>query len=782
MRLLHTILTLTPTDVAAHLACRHLTQLDRAIATGTLPITIRPDPHLVALRQRGELHEAAYVQTLVAQGRTVTDLRGTHDAGATLEAMRRGVDVIVQPPLASGRVVGRADVLLRVHGDSALGDFTYEPVDTKLARDTRAGAILQLCTYGVLLAPALGREPEHFQVVTPVKTEMYRSADFAAYFRFVRGELEAAVDADPPPTTYPDPVSHCDVCALWAHCSERRRADDHPSLVAGMRTLNTRELARQGIATVTGLAATNGTLPQRPMRGAAETYARLAHQARLQVGSSGLPVPLFEMLDAADGRGFARLPEPSAGDVFLDFEGDPFVADGGFEYLTGWASRDGDGWAYQHRWALAAPDERAACEAFLDFVEARLAHDSQLHVYHFGAYEPARLKRLVSRHGTRAELLDRLLRGGRFVDLHTVVREATRIGVERYGLKELEPVIGFSRTLDLRDAAAARRVVELGLEMGDAGGIDATVRDRVTAYNREDCLSTAALRDWLETQRAARVRAGATIPRPVPTDGGASENVKERDRKIQEATDRLRAGLSDDPSAWSETGRARMLLADMLGYFRREEKCDYWEYFRLRNLPPDEQFDEREIVTGLTFEQELPKKGKERNPTHRYRFPPQETAIEIRKDVYATAIDDQEIHKAFGEVTAIDLAAGTIDIKQRGSSACTRPRSSRSRSSVSASWRTRSSLSAVASSRPASTRAAFSARDVICSVVGCRADASATGRRYGVTASRSSMPRSVSVASSTAASFPSKGRRDRAKRTPARAPSWRSFATESASA
>jgi uncharacterized protein len=657
-------LLLSPTDIANHLACRHLTQLDRAIATGTLRVDIRPDPHLAALRQRGEQHEVAYVQSLAAPGINVTDLRGTHDAGATLDAMRRGIDVIVQPPLARGRVTGRADVLLRVDGESALGDYSYEPVDTKLARETRAGAILQLCTYGVLLEPALGRAPSSFHVVTPIAKETYRTVDFAAYLRFVRAQLEAAVDADPPPATYPDPVAHCDVCALWATCDERRRSDDHPSLIAGIRTLNTRELARQGISTMAGLAATNGTLPEPPVRGAAETYARLANQARLQMASRGLPVPLFELLDAHDERGFARLPEPSAGDVFLDFEGDAFVADGGLEYLTGWAFRDGNGWTYEHRWAVSRAEERVACEAFLDFVEARLAGDPQLHVYHFGAYEPATLKRLVSRFDTRAELLDRLLRGGRFVDLHTVVREAMRVGVERYGLKELEPLCGFSRTLALRDAAAARRAVELVLEMNDAASIDATSRDQVTTYNHDDCRATAALRDWLEVQRSERVRAGQVVPRPVLSDGEAKEGVKERDQKIQDGAKRLRDCLPDDPSTWSGAERARALLADMLGYFRREEKCDYWEHFRLRGLSPVDQLDEREMVTGLVFEGELPKKGRERNPTHRYRFPQQETAIEAGKPVLATALDDPEPHKSFGTVTAIDLAEGTIDVKK----------------------------------------------------------------------------------------------------------------------
>src|SRR5207253_3271124 len=110
--------------------------------------------------------------------------------------------------------------------------------------------------------------------------------------------------------------------------------------------------------------------------------------------------------------------------------------------------------------------------------------------------------------------VDGLLRGGRFVDLHAVVRQGLRIGVERYGLKELEPLVGFRREHDLRDAALARLAVELALEVGDADGIDAALHDRVAAYNREDCLSACALRDWLEARRS---EAPVPIPRPHPT-------------------------------------------------------------------------------------------------------------------------------------------------------------------------------------------------------------------------------------------------------------------------
>lgn len=65
--------------------------------------------------------------------------------------MRAGADAIVQAPLGSPTFFGIADVLLRTDTPSALGAHSYEPVDTKLAAETKAGALLQLLTYCELL-------------------------------------------------------------------------------------------------------------------------------------------------------------------------------------------------------------------------------------------------------------------------------------------------------------------------------------------------------------------------------------------------------------------------------------------------------------------------------------------------------------------------------------------------------------------------------------------------------------------------------------------------------
>ena len=194
-------LRLSATDLANHLACRHLTTLARGEAEGLwkAPDWYRPETDV--LRQRGLEHEKAYLAHRERGGLSITRLSEAAPAAQalaqTLEAMRSGAPAIAQATLASGRWFGRADLLLRVEVPSQLGAWSYEPLDTKLARETRAGAILQLCLYAELLEDTQGVLPERMYVVPrlpELEAESYRVADYLAYHRLVRHRLEAAAD------------------------------------------------------------------------------------------------------------------------------------------------------------------------------------------------------------------------------------------------------------------------------------------------------------------------------------------------------------------------------------------------------------------------------------------------------------------------------------------------------------------------------------------------------------------------------------------------------------
>src|SRR5688572_10355792 len=177
-------LIFTATDLSAFLACPHLTLLNLRTAVGGPKPPVYDDPSLEVLRKRGEEHERAYLQQLrVNPSARVTEIvdagapdneptraRWSRLASATLDAMRDGADAIYQATLFDGTWLGRVDSPVRVDAPSDLGTWSYDVVDTKLARETKGGALLQVLLYADLLAGVQGRGPSTCTSRSAVRT------------------------------------------------------------------------------------------------------------------------------------------------------------------------------------------------------------------------------------------------------------------------------------------------------------------------------------------------------------------------------------------------------------------------------------------------------------------------------------------------------------------------------------------------------------------------------------------------------------------------------------
>lgn len=675
MRATDSIIELSASDLSQFLACRHLTALDLAVVLGLRPSPIALDPALDVLRQRGLEHERWYVNSLRAEGLEVVDLseESVEDAiRKTSDAMRAGVDVIVQAAIRDGRWFGRPDVLRRVASPSSLGAWSYEVFDTKLAKETRGSTALQLSLYSELVRVVQGTPPDYFHVVTPDlarPVKSFRVQDFSAYFRLVRARLESTIAVHPDTiaaANYPEPVEHCDVCRWWSTCDRRRRDDDHLSLVAGISRLQARQLEAAGVATLAQLATMPLPLLFAPERGGNKSYVRVREQARLQLEGKTRNEPVYELLSITTEHGLTRLPQPSPGDVFLDLEGDPFARDGGREYLFGVASIGTDGQPrYWRRWAYSDRDEQAAFEAVVDLMLHSWARDQSMRVYHYAPYEPAAFKRLMGRYSTRESDVDQMLRAGLFVDLHAIVKHSLRASVEKYSIKDLEPFYSFSREVSLETARASLRVVERALELNALDAITREVRAGVEGYNKDDCMSVFYLQQWLEELRAGVEHNGTTLPRPGPPPAPEQKELSDRARRAQEMMVALTIGVPPDAIERTDDENGRWLLAHLLEWHRRESKAPWWEFFRLRDLSEDELLDESAAIAGLQYITRVG--GTARSPVDRYSYPPQEAELGDGDLLHLPDGTD------FGSVESIDTMARTLDVKKRAAHADVHP-------------------------------------------------------------------------------------------------------------
>src|SRR5262245_45333654 len=115
-------LRLSPTDLANHLACPHLTQLELRVVRGEFERPFLEDPYGEVVRRRGNWPDRAYLARLEAAGKRIARMPvyedGSFDSDEarqlTEEAIRaREADVIYQAYLADGTWRGFADFLER---------------------------------------------------------------------------------------------------------------------------------------------------------------------------------------------------------------------------------------------------------------------------------------------------------------------------------------------------------------------------------------------------------------------------------------------------------------------------------------------------------------------------------------------------------------------------------------------------------------------------------------------------------------------------------------------
>jgi len=628
VQLINDRLLLSASDLVVFMECEHLAALDLRVMRGIEVIESSRDDAALLVARKGDEHERAYLERLRAEGTKVavvpatTDgLDGIHEAvQRTTEAMGAGADVIYQGALLDGDWRGYADFLERTPKPSpAFGAYSYEVVDTKLARTARPRFLMQLCLYSELLAHVQGRQPEWMHVVSGLgDRHSFRVNEFSAFFRRLRHRYEVRL-AEAFTTTYPQPVAHCELCRYADHCQERWEADDHLSLIAGIGRAQVVRLAVEGIATCAELAA--AAPAARPRRIGAGAFERLREQARLQVHERSTGEQVYELQPPEQKRGFARLPPPREGDLFFDMEGDPFYEGDGLEYLFGVTRVEGGVPVFRAFWAHDRREEKTAFEAFVDFVMDTISADPGIHVYHYAPYEPTALKRLMGRHGTREDEVDALLRRQVLVDLYTVTRQALRLSKSSYSIKQVEAFYMDARDEQVTDAGDSILHFEEWLETGD----DALLAS-IEEYNQADCLSTLKLRSWLLERRAEAERTfAATIPWRAPPEPyvPSPEAAEAQDDTVQLAN-ALTEGMVEDVDTMGREERGRWLMAQLLHYHRREDKPVWWAYFERLEMTGEELLEDAEAIGLLHADLQRPPVPDSRSFIYTLRFPEQE--------------------------------------------------------------------------------------------------------------------------------------------------------------
>lgn len=642
----------SPSDLVAFLGCRHSSLLTRSFL-GKERAPAEEDSNLALLQQKGFEHERAYLEHLKQQKLQVVEIpkdRGLKEkAELSLDAMRQGADVIYQAVFSMFPWRGDADFLIKRAAPSAFGKYSYEVLDTKLARAAEPKHILQLCAYSEYLARLQEIRPKNMHLVLgDGKQHSFDVDDFFFYYlnvkqRFEAFQQEPGIAADPATTPVPSPCAHCDFCNWSALCAERREREDHLSLVANIQRGQIDKFNRAGIGTLAQLAALPPDFRVPEMQ--RETFARLRSQAALQMEKRTTGQGRVELLPQEPGKGFARLPRPDKGDLFFDMEGDPYYPDR-LEYLFGVYFEQGGKGRFLPFWGHDHEEEKQAFCGFMAFVGEHLATHPDACIYHYNHYETTALKRLACRYAVCEEQLDNLLRYGKFVDLYVVVREALRTSEPGYSIKNLEAFYMDKRANAVANAAESIVVYNRWRELRDPA-----LLQEIADYNEVDCVSTCLLRNWLLQYR----------PEQLPWRGEADEEptatFTEHERKPWEIEyEGYRAKLSEacPPEVEDEV---LPLLAHLLEFHRREDKPQWWNSFARQEKADEDLLDDLDCIAGLRL-QGTPVQNK-RSLVYAYRFPEQEYRIRVKDQVV-----DVGRMKTAGTVSALDERSRTIHIRR----------------------------------------------------------------------------------------------------------------------
>ena len=382
---------------------------------------------------------------------------------------------------------------------------------------------------------------------------------------------------------------------------------------------------------------------------------KLAAQARLQCRTIEVrrtapdAPPCYEILPHTgpngDPVGLAALPPADPADVFFDMEGYP-LAPGGPSTCSGVCTFNAKTQTHEFQdwWAHDRAEEKLAFESFIDWVFDRWRRHPAMHIYHYADYEVSAVRRLSTRHDTRQEEVDQLLRHDVFVDLYRIVRQGLRIGENSYSIKTVERLYREKRATQVATAGDSIVQYSRWIESDEPGDWNkSSILRGIRDYNEDDCRSTAQLAQWLrDTAKAQGIAPAAR----------AAETVEERvlppEAKARQALAGQLRQHNDEPAR---------VLADVVDFHRREEKPMWWRDVRPRGSLAGGTAGRSGLIEGLEADGDCVTEKK--SLVQAYRFDP---AQECKLGEGDSVRFVHNLDAGF-TIAAIDVAAGHLKLK-----------------------------------------------------------------------------------------------------------------------
>lgn len=392
----------------------------------------------------------------------------------TLALMREGVQTIFRPVLMRGHWVARPDLLERVQGRSAFGDYYYVACDIKRSRRLKEEYCFQGCFYAELLKHAQGTKPQQGYVMHPNgEVESYLLEEYAVRFHLTLDSITRILEGEDEPHFL---TSDCKQSPWFAHCKHTSVSCDDLTRMNRVWRSEVHALHDAGIRTVADLARITKDFFVAHVHGiTGDRFAFLQEQAKALVEDR---VIIYGDVPLSDAPSY----------LVIDVESDPLRD---VHYLFGVLPVDGAvTQPFVPFLAKTETGERAMWEQFCAFLLTRPLTEP---IFHYGWYEVDVVKHLREQYGMPAELGDITTR---MVDVLTTMRERVIFPLSFYSLKDVAKYLGFRWRTE--DAGGMDSVdwYEAWLMQGDAVALQ-----RIVDYNEDDVRATLHVMQWVWQQK-----------------------------------------------------------------------------------------------------------------------------------------------------------------------------------------------------------------------------------------------------------------------------------------
>ncbi len=484
---------ITATDFYNYTKCKYNVYLEK---NGDSNLKDKVSDFVKMLWEKGVQHEDEVIGNFILdKGKNFVEVSKDKPANKetykeTIDLMKKGVDYIYQGVLIKDNLIGRPDLLEKQEGKSLWGDYHYIPIDVKAGRgyegeDFDEGKLkksywLQINFYGVLLneiqkhLPRTGKiiNIDHEELeydITPEKEDFLRiKEDIMSMSRGME-------------IYQPTIGGKCDLCCWKSYCKKWAEKKKDLSLLfyVGETKYGLQNYGINEIKDILKLPLEKWLerLPQIKKEGyfrgiAEKSLTSIYKRAKVFLENK----EIF----------YSKIEFPKTNiEIHFDIEDDPTQD---ITYLFGFWIREKNKSYYEYFMAENIDEEKKISKKLWIFLEKH-KHSP---IYHYSSHEISTLRRLQKKYNLDLSVLENMEK--KSIDLYRIIQKNSDWPLTSYGLKPICKFTGFQWSSE--DAGGANSIEWFSRFISG----DKKIKEKILEYNKEDCMATAHLKDYIARQ------------------------------------------------------------------------------------------------------------------------------------------------------------------------------------------------------------------------------------------------------------------------------------------